>query len=92
MNIKYYLMSLCLALFMAIGVVNAAERINLNTATIAQLQTLPGIGHKSAAAIVDYRNSHGLFASVDALKNVKGIGKKRLDAIRDDVEVSHGSK
>jgi len=92
MNIKYYLMSLCLALFMAVGAVNAAERINLNTATIAQLQTLPGIGHKIATAIVDYRNAHGLFKSIDALRKVKGLGEKRLEAIRDDVEVSHATK
>jgi len=89
MKIKYLLMSLCMALLMAAGAANAGDRINLNTATIAQLQTLSGIGPKTAAAIIDYRNAHGLFSSVDALMKVKGIGKNRLETIRGDVEVSH---
>ncbi len=91
-NIKYCILSLCVALFMAAGAVNAGDRININTATVVQLQTLTGIGHKTATAIVDYRNTHGLFGSIDALRKVKGIGKNRLEAIRDDVEVTHISE
>lgn len=92
MKIKYFLLSLFIALFMVTGQVNAADRINLNTATVEQLQTLSGIGPKTAAAIEAYRSEHGLFASIDDLSKVQGIGKKRLDKIRDVVEVSHAGK
>ena len=52
--------------------------ININTATAAQLETLPGIGEVIAQRIIDYRTAHGPFQSVYALTNVKGIGEKRL--------------
>jgi len=55
--------------------------ININTASAAQLETLPGIGEVIAQRIVDYRNTYGPFQSVGALINVKGIGEKRLAAI-----------
>ena len=55
-----------------------SQLININTATAAQLETLPGIGEVIAQRIVDYRNEHGPFQSVYALTNVKGIGEKRL--------------
>jgi competence protein ComEA len=59
------------------------ETVNVNTATVEQLQTVKGIGPKLAAAIVDYRHAHGNFESVDALTGVKGIGDKKLDRIRE---------
>jgi len=59
------------------------ETVNVNTATVEQLQAVKGIGPKLAAAIVDYRNAHGNFESVDALTGVKGIGGKKLDHIRE---------
>lgn len=90
MKIKDQLLSLFVALFMIAGPVTAGDRINLNTATVEQLQALPGIGPATAAAIEAYRNEHGAFKSVDELTNVKGIGDKRLVAIRDAIEV--GSK
>lgn len=55
--------------------------ININTASAALLETLPGIGEVLAQRIVDYRNTYGPFQSVYALTNVKGIGEKRLAAI-----------
>ena len=57
--------------------------IDINTATAAQLQTLPGIGEVIAQRIIDYRESHGPFRSVGELTRVEGIGQKRLEAIRD---------
>ena len=61
--------------------------ININTATQAQLETLPGIGPVKAAAIIAYRQEHGAFASVDDLIKVSGIGKKTLSDLRPYVTV-----
>ena len=56
--------------------------ININTATIAELTRLSGIGEVKAQAIVDYREQNGQFKSVDELINVPGIGEKTLEKIR----------
>ena len=50
--------------------------VNLNTATEAQLEALPGIGAAVAARIVEYRKKNGAFKKVEELMNVKGIGEK----------------
>lgn len=62
-------------------------RINLNTATAQELETLPEIGPVTAKAIVDHRAKVGRFASVDQLLGVSGIGAKTLATIRPLVEV-----
>ncbi len=59
------------------------EKLDLNTATAAQLQLLPGIGEKLSAAIVAWREEHGPFQKVEELLRVPGIGEKRLAEIRD---------
>ncbi len=59
------------------------ERININTATLALLQTLPGIGPVLAQRILDYRQEHGPFSSLHELTNVSGIGEKVLEGILD---------
>jgi competence protein ComEA len=66
---------------------SAAQPIDLNTATIAQLDTLPGVGPATAQAIIDYRSEHGRFRSVDDLLNVRGIGPTKLDELRALVRV-----
>jgi len=54
----------------------AKPAINLNTATIDQLETLPGIGPKTAERIIEYRTKSGGFKRIEDLMNVKGIGEK----------------
>ena len=54
----------------------AAAALNLNTATVAQLEALPGIGKSTAERIVEYRQKSGGFKKVEELMNVKGIGEK----------------
>jgi competence protein ComEA len=61
--------------------------VDLNTATVEQLDTLPGIGPVTAAAIVAWREAHGSFGSVEQLSEVDGIGPARLDKLRDLVRV-----
>jgi competence protein ComEA len=61
----------------------AAGPVHLNSATIEQLDTLPGVGPVTAQKIVDYRQKHGAFTSVDELDAVPGIGPARLDELRD---------
>jgi competence protein ComEA len=61
----------------------AGGPIDLNRAGVAELETLPGIGPATAAAIVEHRERFGPFASVDDLDQVSGIGPAKLDALRD---------
>ena len=62
-------------------------RVNLNTATAKELQTLPGIGEKKADTIVMDRKENGLFHSVDDLQRIKGIGRGMVEKLADLVEV-----
>lgn len=65
-----------------------AEKIDLNSATVAALDTLDGIGPVLAQRIVDYREEYGGFYSVEELKEVSGIGDKLFEQIKDKVTVS----
>ena len=56
--------------------------INLNTATVDQLMTLPGIGQKTAERILEYRTKSGGFKKIEELMNVKGIGEKSFLKIK----------
>ena len=60
-------------------------KVNINTATLEELQTIKGIGKKKAEAILQYRKEHGAFRSKEDLLQVKGIGKKALEAIESQV-------
>jgi comEA protein len=61
----------------------ATEKINLNSATVEQLQSLPGIGPATAKSIVDYRTKVGKFNRIEEIINVKGIGEKKFQKIKD---------
>jgi competence protein ComEA len=69
------------------GAAKAGEPVNLNTATAEQLDSLPGVGPVTAAAIVAWRDANGKFSSVDQLGEVDGIGPTRLEKLRNLVRV-----
>src|SRR5258706_1048568 len=69
----------------------AMAAININTATLQELEALNGIGPVKAQAIIDYRKANGPFKSIDQLKDVKGIGDATFDKIKTDVSVSGAS-
>ena len=69
------------------GSASVSFPININTATSAQLENLPGIGPVIAQRIVDYRNAYGPYTSPGQLINVSGIGEKRLSAIWDYITI-----
>ena len=62
-------------------------KVDLNRATVVELETLPGVGPAIARAIVDDRDRHGPFATVDELDRVPGVGPAKLEALRDLVAV-----
>lgn len=64
--------------------------IDLNKASSAELDTLPGIGAVLADRIVQYRDGHGGFRRIDELKKVKGIGEKKYEAVAGQVTVGEG--
>jgi competence protein ComEA len=61
--------------------------IDINTATIDELDTLPEIGPKTAQAIIDYRTTHGLFTKIDDILEVQGIGPETFEKIRDLITI-----
>ena len=65
----------------------AATVVNLNTATLSQIATLPGVGEKSAQRIVEYREKNGGFKKIEELMNVKGIGEKSFLKLKPLVSV-----
>ena len=69
----------------------ATAPVNLNTATIAQLTTLPGIGPRTAQLIVEYRDKNGAFKRIEELMNVKGIGEKSFLKLKPRITVGSSS-
>lgn len=62
-------------------------KVDLNRATVEQLDALPGVGPVTAQRILDWRTRHGRFSSVDQLREIDGIGERRLAQLRDQVTV-----
>ena len=79
---------LYLILFFLLFFATAAfAKVNINTATAQELTALPGIGPAKAEAIIKHREANGPFKTVDELNDVKGIGIKILENIKNEVTV-----
>ena len=78
-------LALIVALLSCISMAFAA--VNLNTASVDELDAVKGIGPSKAKAIVDYRTKNGPFKSVDDLKEVKGFGEKSVAKLRPELTV-----
>lgn len=68
--------------------VNQPALLNINTASAKALQSLPSIGEKMALSIVEHREKHGRFSSVEMLTEVKGIGDKTLEKLKPFISVT----
>jgi len=77
---------------MLAGIGAALAAVNLNTASVGELDAIKGIGPGKAKAIVQYRDKHGPFKSVDDLSQVKGFGKKSIDKLRPELTVGPAKK
>jgi len=67
-------------------VISLFAKININTAIMQELYSLRGIGQIKALAIIEYRKKH-FFKTIEEIMNVKGIGKKTFEKIKDEIEV-----
>ena len=81
---KKITLTLFLLLFFAVA---ALAKVNINTATVDELSSLPGIGQAKAEAITTYRNQNGNFKTVQDITNVKGIGDKMLKKMKPEITV-----
>ncbi len=87
---KVFLVLMVFALVSFVGGLASADsdaKININTATVDELTVLRGIGEKKAEAIVEHREKAGLFNTIEDLNNVKGIGGKIFNKIKDLIVV-----
>ncbi|MBI4177814.1 ComEA family DNA-binding protein [bacterium] len=64
-----------------------AGKVNLNTASADELQTLKGIGEKKALEIIEYREAHGGFKKIEEIMEIKGIGEKSFEKLKDYLTV-----
>ncbi len=64
---------------------NNDEKVNINQADAAELETLPGIGPSKAATIIQYREENGSFKEIEELMNISGIGEKTFEKLKEQI-------
>ena len=99
-NFKFLILSLAL-LFIFSGLLSfqlmgedkaKTEKININTASLTELQKLPRVGEKVAQRIIDFRKEHGPFNKIEELMKVQGIGEKTFNDLKDLITVGSNGK
>lgn len=85
----FIILAIMIAGFFCVQNVIAEELININTATLEELDTLPGIGASKAQAIIDYRELNGPFQAIEEITNVSGIGSATYENIKDLITVGY---
>ncbi|GBG96670.1 ComEA family DNA-binding protein [Lactococcus termiticola] len=65
------------------GSTTSKGKVNINTASLAELQTITGVGAKKAQDIIDYRTEHGKFQKLEDLRKVKGFGEKTIEKLKE---------
>jgi len=73
-------------LILSLLIVSLFAKIDINKASIEQLDSLKGIGHSKAAAIIEYRKQHP-FTKIEDIMKVKGIGKKLFEKIKEEIKI-----
>ncbi len=74
---------LSLGVFLPVSGAMASMKTDLNSATIEQLEAVKGIGHDTAKKIMEYKQEHGKFTSINQLEAVNGVGKVRVEALNE---------
>jgi len=69
------------------GTDSAKDRININTATQQEFETLPGIGPAKASTFIQYREEHGPFAAIEEIQNISGVGEKTFEKLKEYIYV-----
>ncbi|AGK54993.1 ComE operon protein 1 [Bacillus sp. 1NLA3E] len=64
-----------------------SNKININSADEAELETLPGIGPSKSAAIIEYRTTTGPFKSIEDIQSISGIGEKTFEKLKDKIAI-----
>ncbi len=67
--------------------ISSNNKVNINTATKEELDTLPGIGPAMAERIIEYRQTNGSFKNIDEIKNVRGIGEAKFAKMQDKITI-----
>ncbi len=62
-------------------------KVNINTANLEKLQTLPGVGESTARKIIEYRENNGKFTNIEDIKNVSGIGESKYNSLKDNITI-----
>lgn len=90
------MIGLLLSCFLAVHAQPAAKagekKININTASVEELQKIPRIGPKVAQRIIDFRKEHGKFKRIEEIMKVRGIGERTFERIKNFITVGEKSK
>jgi comEA protein len=70
----------------------AKKKININTASLSELQEIPRVGEKIAQRIIDFRKKHGKFKKIEEIMKVKGIGEKTFVRMKDLITVGDSAE